>query len=108
MSKVGETIVRGMREAAAYARGERKGYRVHYVRLSKPLDLGRLRKRLKLSQTEFAREFGFSVGTVRDWEQLRRRPAGSARVLLTVIDREPEAVRRALAKASRRTARRAG
>jgi len=46
--------------------------------------------------------------TVRDWEQHRRRPAGSARVLLTAIDREPEAVRRALAKASRRVARRAG
>jgi len=33
---------------------------------------------------------------LKDWEQHRRDPEGPARTLLLVIDREPEAVRRAL------------
>jgi len=39
-------------------------------------------------------------GTVRDWEQRKRRPEGAARVLLTVIEKEPDAVGRALAAAA--------
>ncbi len=57
-----------------------------------------VRKRLGLSQVAFAARFGVSIGTLRDWEQKRRRPEGPARVLLTVIDREPKAVERALAE----------
>lgn len=34
--------------------------------------------------------------TVRNWEQGVRHPEGPARILLQVIDREPEAVMRAL------------
>jgi putative transcriptional regulator len=59
-------------------------------------DVVAIRKRLGLTQDAFAARFGFSHGAVRDWEQQRRQPEASARVLLTVIDREPEAVRRAL------------
>ena len=55
-----------------------------------------IRNSLKLSQDKFAERFGFSVATVRDWEQGRRRPEGPARALLTVIEHEPEAVERAL------------
>jgi putative transcriptional regulator len=47
----------------------------------------------------FAMHFGLQLGTVRDWEQHKRKPDGAARVLLTVIEREPEAVTRALAAA---------
>ena len=55
-----------------------------------------LRKRLGMSQGVFARKYGLSVGTIRDWEQGRSHPDGPARVLLQVIDREPKAVERAL------------
>lgn len=57
-----------------------------------------LRERLGLSQAEFARRFGFSVDTIRNYEQGHRQPAGPARVLLRVIAAEPEAVTRALAR----------
>jgi len=40
--------------------------------------------------------FGVSVRTVQEWEQGRAGPSGPSRTLLIVIDREPEAVRRAL------------
>jgi putative transcriptional regulator len=49
-----------------------------------------------MSQDEFARYFGVSKRTVQDWEQRRRRPSGPSRAFLVVIDREPEAVLRAL------------
>lgn len=55
-----------------------------------------VRRRLKMSQAAFAQVFGVSVRTVQEWEQRRRKPAGAARTLLRVIDREPAAVRRAI------------
>jgi putative transcriptional regulator len=55
-----------------------------------------VREKLHLSQSEFAARFGFTAAAVRQWEQGRRQPHGPARVLLTIIDREPNAVRRAL------------
>jgi putative transcriptional regulator len=45
---------------------------------------------------EFAKLFGLSKRTLEHWEHGRRVPSGPARALLTVIAREPEAVRRAL------------
>src|SRR5215510_8167772 len=59
-------------------------------------DVASLRRRLKLSQTEFANRFGFSGATVRNWEQRRALADGPARVLLAVIASEPQAVIRAL------------
>ncbi len=96
MSEVGESILRGARDALAYARGDKSRGRATVVHVPKQIDVKAVRKRLGLSQAAFAARFGFSVGTLRDWEQKRRRPDGPARVLLTVIDREPEAVERAL------------
>ena len=52
----------------------------------------RVRRRAGLSQAEFARRIGLSVGTVRGWEQGKLAPQGAARALLRVIDRVPEAV----------------
>lgn len=49
-----------------------------------------------LTQEAFAKRFGFTLAAVKDWEQGRRQPSRSALVLLTLISREPEAVRRAL------------
>ena len=63
---------------------------------SRTIDPLSVRKRLKMSQAAFAHVFGVSLRTVQGWEQRRRHPAGAARSLLQVIDREPEAVRRAI------------
>ena len=56
-----------------------------------------LRKKLNLTQEEFAARFHLPLGTVRDWEQGAHRPDKAAQVLLTVIARDPDAVARALA-----------
>ena len=55
-----------------------------------------LRKRLRLSRQKFADRFGLDVRALQEWEQGRRVPDRAARVLLTVIDRNPEAVIEAL------------
>ena len=67
------------------------------MRVVWPADIAATRRRLGLSQTEFAAWFGISAGTLRNWEQGRRVPDRAARVLLLTIDRHPEAVADAVA-----------
>jgi putative transcriptional regulator len=55
-----------------------------------------IRRALGLTQEEFAARYRIPVGTLRDWEQGRTEPDQPARAYLTVIARDPEAVRRAL------------
>ena len=98
MSKAAfDQIAAGMRDAIAYVEGNTEGSVTH---IPAEVDIKSIRKRMKLSQPAFAKTFGFSLGRIRDWEQHRTPIDQSSRVLLTVIEREPEAVRRALAKAS--------
>ena len=56
-----------------------------------------IRRRMKLTQEEFAERFQIPVGTVRDWEQGRVEPDQAARAYLKVIAHDPELVLRALA-----------
>ncbi|MEE8586148.1 MAG: helix-turn-helix domain-containing protein [Acidobacteriota bacterium] len=65
------------------------------------IDVRAIRLKRKMSQAAFAQVYGFALDALQDWEQGRRRPNRSARILLAVIDREPEAVERALSKRSR-------
>lgn len=65
-------------------------------RVPESIDVRRLRLKMHMSQGAFARKYGFSVDALQDWEQGRVTPSRSARVLLTVIARAPEAVDRAL------------
>ena len=67
------------------------------ARLPIAVDVVRLRLRLGLTQTQFARRFGFSVATLRHWEHGERQPQGPAKVLLSVIEHNPRAVLDALA-----------
>jgi putative transcriptional regulator len=61
-------------------------------------DVRKIRRQLGLSQSAFAKRFGFALDTVRQYEAGRRVPAGPIRTLLRVIAREPDAVTRALAR----------
>ena len=99
MTEVADSIRKGLKDAIAYARGDNS--RGHETVVCDPehVDVTALRRRLGLTQARFAARYGFKLATVRDWEQGRRRPGGPARVLLSVIDREPEAVERALTRA---------
>lgn len=60
------------------------------------IDAKRVRARTGLSQSAFAQRYGFSLKTLQKWEQRERRPSRSARVLLWLIEKRPEAVEAAL------------
>lgn len=55
-------------------------------------DAKQIRQKYNLSQQEFAARLGISLGTLRNWEQGRRKPEGPARVLLQVASRNPEVI----------------
>jgi putative transcriptional regulator len=95
MSKVGTSILRGLEQALAFTNGTlKKG--TYVVHIPPEIDVKAIRRRLGLTQQQFAVRFGFSVNTLRHWEQGRRLPDGPARAYLMVIDREPKAVEKAL------------
>lgn len=56
-----------------------------------------LRRRLSMTQVEFAEAFHLPVTTLRDWEQHRSTPDAPVRALLLAIERNPEVMRRLLA-----------
>ena len=55
-----------------------------------------VRKTTGLTQEGFAARYRIPLGTLRDWEQARTEPDTAALAYLRVIEKEPEAVARAL------------
>jgi len=95
MSKAADSIRKGLNEAIQYAHGRapKSAYRVH---VPEDVDVKAIRTKLHLTQQAFAARFGFSINTLRHWEQGTRQPEGPTRAYLIVIDRAPAAVQRAL------------
>ena len=95
MSTVADSIRRGLQEAVTYAerKADANAYRVH---VPERIDVKAIRTKLDMTQEEFAGRFGFSVNTLRHWEQGSRQPEGPTRAYLLVIDRAPKAVQKAL------------
>jgi putative transcriptional regulator len=89
---VGADLVEGMKLVLAHQRGEIELEQVW----PRPLDIKAIRKRVKMSQGEFARAYSISKRALQEWEQGGRQPDSAARAYLTVISREPDMVRRAL------------
>jgi len=90
-------IMQGIGEARAYLEGtaDKRRYRVH---VPEKVNVKKIRQRLGLSQEAFAQTYAFALSAVRDWEQGRRNPERSARILLRIVEKEPEAVTRALGR----------
>lgn len=95
MSKAYDSIRKGLEEALAHAEGKKVSARVHRIDVPEP-DVAAIRARSGLSQAEFARHIGVAIGTLRGWEQGRRRPEGPARVLLALIEKRPGIVQEEL------------
>ena len=96
---VGGRIIEGLEEAVAWTRGENDRARVTLVHVP-AVDVRKVRKKMRLSQTQFAIKFGFPPATLRNWEQGRAYPDAPTRVLLAVIAKHPDAVEDVLRKAS--------
>jgi putative transcriptional regulator len=87
--KLFEELLQSVREGGSILKGKRRASRT--FRVDEP-EVKLLRERYGLSQPKFAALLGISVATLRNWEQGRRRPEGSARVLLRVVEKYPETV----------------
>ena len=94
-SKVAMSIRRGLEQALAYAEGRADTGR-YGIHVPADIDVKAIRTKLNMTQQEFAGRFGFSINTLRHWEQGRRVPEGPTRAYLIVIDRNPKAVQKAL------------
>jgi putative transcriptional regulator len=92
-----DKIKAGLDDAKAYLDGS-ANKRTFGVHVPSRVNVKKIRTRLGLSQESFAQTYGFALSAVRDWEQGRRQSERSARILLKVVEKEPEAVTRALAK----------
>jgi putative transcriptional regulator len=93
MGKTFDSIAQGLREAIEHEQGKSTEARVHQP---EAIDVAAIRKKLGLTQAEFAGKFCISLGTLRHWERGDRKPHGPALALLQVVDKEPEAALRAL------------
>ena len=80
-------IAAGLDDAIAYARGDVSRGRIATV------DVKAVRAMTAMSQDRFAEAFGFRAGTLRDWEQGRRRPDTGSVTLLRMIEADPDGVR---------------
>ena len=94
MSELFDSIKQGLDEAVAFSKGKAPKAVIHEFT---PKDVKNIRAKVGMSQTEFASAFGISVSTLRHWERGDRVPHGPALVLLNVVEKEPQAVLKALA-----------
>jgi putative transcriptional regulator len=98
-SRVGDDLVEAFEEMAAHLRGEieLEAHEVPDTALT-PARIKAIRAKVASSTKAFERLFGIPARTMESYEQGRRNPDGAMRALLRIIDREPAAARRALAK----------
>ena len=88
-----QQLVASLKEGGAILRGKKKPVRQTTLRW---LDARVVREKLGPTQSQFAALIGISPRTLQNWEQGHRRPEGTARALLRVAERHPEAVLEAL------------
>jgi len=86
---IGQEILEGLDEIKAWQSGKKK---LKTIEISMPAahDVAIIRNKLGLSQESFATLMGVKVATLRNWEQGRREPQGSARSLLLIAKKMPE------------------
>lgn len=93
MTTLGEDLIAAASEALRHARGEPTEAVEHIIP-----DPKTVREKVKLTQEQMAPLLGLSLSGYRKIEQGRRAVSGPAGIVLRILDREPEAVMRALAQ----------
>ncbi len=86
-------LVASIKEAGQIKHGHKKPSRIFKIT---PPSIKAIRKKLNLSQNDFALMIGVSISTLQNWEQGRREPDGPAKALLKIASKNPKAVMEAL------------
>ena len=95
MTEAFDSVMSGLNEALAYARGEQTGAVMRRIEVPQ-VNVAAIRAQTGLSQGAFAKSIGVAKGTLLNWEHGRRHPTGPAQVLLAMIARQPSLVREML------------
>ncbi len=95
MTPLGQELIEAANAMLAHVKGEAQypGYRYTFA---DEVDVKAIRANLHLTQEQFAQVIGASVHAVRHWENGRRKPDGTTRTLLHVLNADPRAVLDAL------------
>ena len=89
MNKAFTEIAAGLEDAISHAKGKKNNVTLHEP---EKIDVKAIRKKTGMSQQKFCTTFGISLGALRHWEQGLRTPRGTAKVLLKVVEHNPEAI----------------
>lgn len=95
-TRFGDDLIQSAREALAHFRGETPLPTVK-VETMAASQVRSIRRAVSRGPKDFERRFRVPARTLEGWEQGRRTPDVAARLLLTLIEREPETVERLLA-----------
>ena len=82
---IGAELLQSVQEMKAGKRGH-----VHHIDVSAVTEA---RRKVGLSQAQFAGLLGVSKRTLQDWEQGRREPSGAAKALLKIVEKRPGVLR---------------
>jgi putative transcriptional regulator len=93
MNKFSKDLAKSMGEACEHAEGKRTGTRIHVVEVP---DVRAIRRKLRMSQTEFAKKYRIPLPTLKNWEQGRRQPDAPAAAYLHAIALRPREISEAL------------
>jgi putative transcriptional regulator len=94
-TKLGEALIKGLEDALAYEKGEKK-LKAQHRTLTPPAPqfskdkIRKLREILGYTQLEFASLLNVDIGTIRHWEQGRRKPTASSNRLLQILLEKPK------------------
>jgi putative transcriptional regulator len=94
MNRFSKELIESLTEACEHAEGKPDTVRVHVVEVP---DVKAIRRRLHMSQQEFAQVYRIPLATLKNWEQGRRQPDAPAAAYLQVIAKCPREAREALA-----------
>jgi len=88
-----DDLIQSTTQAVMISKGKLQASRKFTIN---PPDIAAIRKITEKSQEDFARMIGVSVGTLRNWEQGRRKPEGPALALLKIVSADPVYVEKVL------------
>jgi putative transcriptional regulator len=99
MTRFGKELIESLTDALAHAQGQKSGVRVHTVevRAVEVPDVRAIRRKLRMSQHEFATTYRIPLPTLKNWEQGRRNPDAPAVAYLRAIAKRPHEISAALA-----------
>lgn len=86
-----EALMNGLNDALAVAEGDAGSGARHRVEVTQSF-IAATRRKAGLTQEQFARVTGASLGTVRKWERGERSPSGAAGMLVKIMANHPRIV----------------